>query len=376
MKTRILTEEEPFADLICFHLRKEFPGITTLSTCELVEALSNEIIGTKEVRYGSLPIPESLVIIREAIRDAIKADLPIPILVPWGSIKANFSKSLDIAEVSAIQRLVQLQNNIKSYYKPGAEIVIRVEDTSAYTLFSLENDGETNKNIDSYSGDMQTLVNILSPADGSTGSIRVLLESSMPQALNFNSTAFYKNQTRIYNYLRATRDMEDPQEMMATKQYDVLRDNGWKGYISKVQREHYLSNYRRIYDWDEDTNLHRLSLYFAGAWRRFQLNMTGKQEYWDKFIQLNYTAPIKGLPEGYGYNTIYYRTLPLSEARTHMSPWRSKGYLKINGNTLTHKLTTWTDTELISRLTKVDMVLSNEDNSLSVIIEADYLLEA
>ena len=59
-----------------------------------------------------------------------------------------------------------------------------------------------------------------------------------------------------------------------------------------------------------------------------------------------------------------------------MSPWRSKGYLKINGNTLTHKLTTWTDTELISRLTKVDMVLSNEDNSLSVIIEADYLLEA
>lgn len=372
MKTRILGEE-PYSDLICFHVKKEFPKVTQLTNCEVVEVLSNIIIGTKEVRYGTLPTPESLVVIRYAIRQAMDKGTPIPILVPWGSIKANFESSLDIAELSALQRLVQLSSDVKEYYPLGVEIVIRVEDTSAYTLFSLEGHLDTlREKVDSYSLDMKNLVSILSPDK----QIRVQLESEMELSDKFNNEKFWDNYRMIYKYLDVTKINYDPEIMMATPEYQRLSQLGWRGYISREQREHYLSNYRKIYDWDENTNMQRLSLYFAGAWRRFQLEMTGKQDYWDKFIQLVFVPPIKGLPEGYSHNYVYYRTLPLSQARTHMPPWRAKGYLKINGNTVCHKLVSFNDAETINKLTPINMVITDDSGNLSVTIKADYLLES
>jgi len=150
--------------------------------------------------------------------------------------------------------------------------------------------------------------------------------------------------------------------------------SGWKGIIPLEQRDHYLSSYEKLYpNLNKEDYLKRLSIYFGGAWARAKLQMTGKQSYWTKNLQLVFLAPFKGAPKGYADHYVYYRTLPLSQARTHIPAWRSKGYLKINGNSVTHKLTTFNDKELIDKLIPVQLQIYNED--LSLIINTDYLLE-
>jgi hypothetical protein len=376
MKTQILNQEEPYAELLCSHVKKEFPQVVKLTTFELMDVLANTLIGTKEIRYGSLPIPESSVTIRTAIRAAIENNLPIPVLVPWGSIKADFSATLDIAELTAIQRLINLAKITKEYYSNGLEIVIRVEDTSGYTLFTLEENLEKIKeNINLYSSDMKRLVQILSK-DGQE--ISVQLESEMDNAFQFN-TIFNTHLSLIEQYLFESWDnvKEYPINTSKMDSYKLLSSLGWKGIISWEQRMHYIEAYERIYpNWKLETHIKRLALYFTGAWTRSLLGMTGKQKHWDKFVQLSFTPPIKGVPEGYNYNYVYHRTLPLSEARTHISPWRAKGYLKINGNEIHHKVTSFNDKDTNERLTPIKMEIYNEEQNLSVIINTDYLLES
>lgn len=374
MKVKI-TNEEPYAELICAYIKKQFPRTAEYSPSELIDILSQILIGTKEVRYGCLPSPEHQVVLRQVIREAVEQNRAIPILVPWGSIKSNFSAMLDIAEISAIQQLIQLANVVSEYYIPGVEMVIRVEDTSGYTLFEMEGDQEMiHRNIDHYSADMKTLVKILCPS----GNIRVQLESSMILSDSFNQ-CFSDNVRLMEEYLTQSRLMIQfsPDKVTELPSYKALKAAGWKGIISHEQRSYYLEAYKRLYQgWDEEKMIRRLSLYFAGAMTRHQLHMTGKQSYWDKFIQLAFIPPIKGLPEGYNYNYVYYRTIPLSCGRTHISPWRAKGYLKISGNEVCYKLASFSDTETLEKLSPVVMEITDEAHKLSVFISADYYLES
>lgn len=373
MRTKIFNEE-PYGELICSHVKKEFPAVSTLSKLETVDAVARLLIGTKEVRYGSLPNPEHAVTIRAAIREAIDNDKPIPVLVPWGSIKADFSATLDIAEVSAVQRLVNLTESVKAYYPHGFDMVMRVEDTSGYTLFVLEEDiRKITTNINLYSTDIKKLVSILSK-----DSIRVQLESEMTHSSQFNKI-FYQLLPLMVDYLTESWDIvkDNPQQAVNLDSFTKLLDNGWKGMISWEQRNHYIETYQRLYpNWTLKEYIKRLALYFTGSWTRFKLGMTGKQQNWNKFVQLSFVPPIKGLPEGYNFNYVYYRTLPLSEARTHMPPWRAKGYLRIAGNDIHHKITTYGDIDTISQLTSVKMELSDDETNLSLIVNADYLLES
>ena len=379
MKAIVNDSEIPYGDLICSQIRRDYPHNTELSKCEKVEAITNLIIGTKEVRYGPLPNPESLVYIRNVIRKAIEKREPIPVLVPWGSIKADFSSQLDIAELSALQRIIHLNQEIEKYDE-CLEVVIRVEDTTGYSLFQMEADHETIVSHSmAYSDDMVRLVNNLKPKGSN---IRVVLESQMANAHKFNDLVeFDKYFGLIYQYLRASNPLlkiSPNKDLKTLPEYQALAEAGWKGTIPLEQREHYFSSYRKVYgDWSEDKLIRRLSLYFTGSWRRFQLNMTGKQDHWaDGFIQLAFVPPIKGLPEGYNQNYVYYRTLPLSDARTHICPWRAKGYLRINGNDIKYKLASFSDNETISRLTPVNVTITNNQGLNEVIIKADYLLES
>ena len=369
----IINANDPYGEILSGYFQREFPEVSTPNAKELFEILTNIIVGTKDVRYGPIPIPEFLVTTRKAISYAIANDMAIPILVPWGSIKANFSSTLDIGEVSALRGLIELNLTVKRFYKKGLEIVIRVEDLSGYTLFSLEGDQNLiNQAIDKYSADLSKLVTILSPDK----SLRTSLETSMENANKFQER-FAENSIVIENYLQATKAMilYAPDQVTITPEYRRLQELGWKGTISFEQREHYISTYKKVYqDWNEDKHIKRLAMYLGGSLTRHQLKMTGVPEYWKHFILLSFTPPIKGLPEGYNANYIYYRTLPASQARTHISPWRGKSYFKIYGNNLCPKMTSWNDYELIAQLIPSQVQLSNEKHTVT--IQTDYIVES
>jgi hypothetical protein len=373
MKT-ICLYENPYDSLISGYFNQEFPTLVNLNDKELLEVLSTLIVGTKEVRYGSMPSPEGFVKVRSIIRKSIENHFPIPILVGWGGVKSNFTSTLDIAEVSAINRLIQLQKCVKELYAPGLDINIRIEDTSAYQLFALEGDaGYIKSAVDTYTKNFITLLKIMNTSDF----IHPKPESEMDYAYKFQGHADTSSEI-IENYLLASQPFIEhaPETVFNLLSYKEMNSVGWKGIISFEQREHYLSAYRKMYnDWSEETMIKRLSYYFGGSLSRHQLEMIGNNPNWsDGFIQLSFVSPIKGLPEGYNYNYIYYRTLPMSQARTHMPAWRSKGYFKITGNTICAKLASWNDTELINSLIPAEFELT--DGTDKVVINTYYLLES
>ena len=356
-----------YKSLIETHLIKELPQIHVENNNTLVDVLTDVLYNTKNIRYGAIPPVESQVVLRDVLRKYIQNDLPIPILVPWGSIKADFSAQVDIAEVSAIQTLVNLNNQVKQYYPKGLDISIRLEDTSGFRLFSMEdNYQQIVINSKSYVEDMNTLVQLLS-----NYSITVMPESQMENSHLFNDYE-KKNSELIFNYLVRTKNSTNlSEDIKELKEYAQLLEAGWKGIISHEQREHYLSSYRKLYkDYNENRLLERLSLYLGGALTRFQLNINGNKDEWDMgYLKVSFIPPVKGNPEGYNYNYMYYRTVSMNQARTHLAPWRAKGYLRIQGGAISTKLSTFgEDIELIAN------TVSLYNNVSAVNVRADFLL--
>ena len=85
-----------YKSLIETHLIKELPQIHVENNSTLVDILTDVLYNTKNIRYGAIPSVEYQVVLRDVLRKYTQNDLPIPVLVPWGSIKADFSAQVDI----------------------------------------------------------------------------------------------------------------------------------------------------------------------------------------------------------------------------------------------------------------------------------------
>lgn len=77
----------PYIDLIRSSIITAFPEGFNMTKCQVMEAVVDEILSTGKVRYGPKPSPEGIVYIRKVVCDAITKEVPINILVPWGSKK-------------------------------------------------------------------------------------------------------------------------------------------------------------------------------------------------------------------------------------------------------------------------------------------------
>jgi hypothetical protein len=371
MKVKLLGDENPYSEIICTYFAKQFHRSMKLSPSQLLDTLTDIIVGDKSLRYGPIPKPESLVVIRSVIETKIEQLLPIPILVPWGSIKSDFSGSVDVAEVSAIGQLLRVAHTVKQYYAPGVEIVVRVEDTSGLGLFKMEASySEIHNNSFEYSRSMDYLVRL---AAGEDVNMKVVKESQMPNATKFSETV--ENLVPFFlKYLEDTDTMEDITLASVTPlgSYEALRINGWKGIISREQRDYYYNSYRKLYPWNEAQIRRRLAMYFAGSLTRHQLNMTGKLPHWENsFIQAAFLQSIPGVPKGYNSNYVFYRTIPLEDGRTHMPPWRSKGYIEVTGRDTSTKITSIHNKEIIESLNKV--IVQASTDTWTLLIRADYV---
>lgn len=369
-------EVNPYGDIICNHIKRNNLKISNFNSCELVDLLSDMIINTKEYRYGPSPDPEHLVNIRSIIRDSIMDNQPIQVLVPWGSIKSDFSGNIDIAELSAFQTLSLLYDQVKSVYEPGIIFNIRVEDVSGLHLFQLDKAPRLEYSMNWYSNSLALLARVLDPG---AWFLIVKQEMNMPNSKDFWKTA--DNLMPIFlDYLIATEGIltddgfNEPYLIKHhEKEWGNLISVGWNGFINRTQRDHYLSAYSKLYpNLPKEKYLERLAIYFAGSLTRFKLGMTGKPKY-GRCIQLSFVPPIPGMPYGYNHSYVYYRTLPYSQARTHICPWRAKGYLKIEGNKVTSKICSVNDEYPINHLVKAHTILEGEYGSRAT-LSTDYLL--
>jgi hypothetical protein len=124
--------------------------------------------------------------------------------------------------------------------------------------------------------------------------------------------------------------------------WKALAAFGWQGCIPREQRDYYRNRYRTLYPGITDyAATMKLVRYFAGSWARIKHQGTGAAKEWgNDYIRVTFVAPVPGAPTGLVTRNVYYRTLPMKFATTHIPAWRAKGYVKINGEA-TPKLASW-----------------------------------
>lgn len=358
-----ILSDGPYAKLICQFLAQQFPQkLSAKNLPALLDLLTEEILGTKQTRYGPKPPSETVVAMREVLRHYIAQEKPIPFMVPWGSEKPDGSE-LDIAELYALKQLAWLHQRISAHYAPGAQFNVRLEDVSAPHLF-YENAEAARTNAAAYVSSFARLIHVLNLREF----IAPIRESRLTDEATFNheADAILPHMQRALGALQAG----SPQ---ATREANsILNMLGWKGGIQDETREFYLAQYAKLYPNAQlEQRLHTLARYFSGALARHRLHIRGGDSpQWEgKFLDLSFVAPVPGTETVFS-RRVNYRTMPLEFTSNHLPPWRAKGYLLIgNDNTITPKLTTFSD-----RKEYVSNVVTIERGAVAT-VRADYVLE-
>lgn len=319
-----------FNDLI---LRFVYESIPLPEVAEEIkfEAVSAEVFGTKQRRFGPLPIPEIQTEIRSVIRRSNSRVLHF--FMPWASKQAK-GMNLDVAEFVALKQLRCLQEGLRRYGY-DAKFSFRMEDNTDMFIFG----EERNKQIRTYANTFQQLTKALLPNS------EVRRESWEVSPCDFHTNAHGVTPI-FYKYLKGETSSES------------IAKIGWIGTIPFEQREYYLRQYRIFYSTKD--HLWELAKYFAATLTRVKMKATCVPT--DDHICLAFTHPIPGNPVNKA--RLYYRTIPERWTHTHKSPWLAKGIFRIG------------DTDVTPRFYDNEpKLVKNVIEYGGVSIEADFILE-
>lgn len=361
--TKITLDGTEFAGVIEGFFAAEFPAAMIVDVGTTLDLTTKALIGTSRLRVGPAPDPESLVAIREVVRDAIEKGTPIPILVPWGSKKPKNHASVDVAEVCAFKQLACIARRVTAHHAPGVDIRVRVEDASGYHMFA--DDRGARAATERYCADLKSLVRVL----GINKFVELVFESSL-----FDEREFARRTDELIPIMARYISETDEKGLDSREQLEswaLLREHGWQGIIPVVQREHYRTAYSKLYPGiSKDAATLRLASYLSGSLIRRKLKGSGDHPAWGgKFLQIPFVGPVPGAPAGLTLRNLYYRTVDSKLAATHIPPWRAKGYLKINGREATPKITSW---QQDLDFTPCSAVLTNGTDTVDV--ACDYVV--
>lgn len=315
--------------------QSEFPAITSKSTSDVLELITEAILASGKIRLGPRPSIESQFSIRQTIGNLMALNMPIRFLMPWGSEKPVSLQTVDLAEVAALKTLSCLQARVKQVYEPGIHVRVRVEDATAPSLFY---DRKEQARLDAhiYTESLKNLVNVFDL----TNYIQLVLESTMVTEERFNQELLSISHVML-DYLTWS---ENPQgDILSSKAFHKLNSLGWTNRIPTEQREHYRGTYRRLYGMDDKAATAMLARYLSQSLARVRLKMLGNLE-WEDYLGLSFVGPIPGEEKSRTLKRIYYRTIPENLSSLHMPPWRAKGYLSItDSDRLRVRLASWAE---------------------------------
>lgn len=307
----------------------QFPDLKTSGTIE--DIIFNQIIGTKKTRQGGCPPTYVQDNIRAVIAGRVRDKLPIPILVPWGSVKPQGARGPDIAELMGIMHLVTIARNIKAIYSPGVDMRIRVEDIGGNWLFRDEIPDYEQRSMD-YVTTLYRMMFALVPkgiwVPKVASALRIQGVSLIPESLIINQYDHDQTARRvvgsIYYYLMRTEGLPE-EEWESQESYQALVDAGWLGNIPREMRDYYYSLYEKYGHTGIATKAGVLSRYLAGSYARHMLRATGFPKGFPH-IQINFASMVPGAnATGLRNTTVYHRTVSTDITRNHIPPWRAFG---------------------------------------------------
>lgn len=362
--TTLRATDPEYGTKIELFLAQHLPTVR-LPSGTVLDAVTEAFLSTSQHRYGPRPSPENLVELRKVMKLWMDIGQPIPILVPWGSKKAH-GATPDVAEVMALKVIECLKERVEAFYPPSVHVVLNIEDVGGKYTRATEPDFIKQSNeIDSYADSMKRLV----VATGNGRWLEAIPESrSVDWAAFFGYAAYNVEpvlQDAIYEVFTDGAPQEDTQA--------ALRKIGWKGDLPIEQIQFYMQRYAKIYPGLTDVQKMKiLGRYLAQAFTRYQLNskVFYYKEWRDNYINLNFSAPVPGMPTTLANRRLYYRTIPTKFTENHMPAWRAKGYVVITENgDVTPKLAHWGD----ERPYHKNAVLL-QGFGTTVEVDADYIL--
>lgn len=361
-----ITGKGEYGDIISLYFQRGFPKAVTMSKDNLLEVLSDLLVGTKEYRYGPKPKVESLYTIRQTLIKAIELDAPIPILVPWGGRKADHTLSVDVAEASALKQLIALDEVVKQFHPAGLHIHVRIEDLGASWIYRVS-DFDIEESIERYSSDMVKLINILK---GST-QMEAIRESKLMDRNNYFqlSEKYSELIEETITDLKAYKDLD----INTIPAFVKLKEMGWKGVIEKEQQQYYIDRYKKLYPGRKEAEyVLMLADYLGGSKARYDLDGRGEPDSAvGSYIQITFVPPVPGAPKQMFSNTLYYRTIPESSGRTHIAPWRGKGYMEIIDDYPVAKVT-YKGSDVADLEASEVTIFEDGDEDNALVIRADY----
>lgn len=347
---------DPYSGLLRSFVLREFALQQAFTKGELLDALTEAILATGQVRFGPKPSPESQVKIREIVQKYIGFGRPIPFLLPWGSEKPD-GGGIDIAELSALKTLICLQERIRRVYEPGAEFVIRLEDVSAPHLF-YERMEAAKREAELYCTGFAATVAII----GADKFITPFLESSRVNVEDFNHMA----DLILPHMEQHVINPEEPSPL------ETLQRFGWKGQLAPATIDYYMGLYEKLYPRATlGDKTHRVARYFSGVCARKYLDLMGNKPEWgNDFLELSFVPAAPGFDPNRLMKRVFYRTMPSGITSNHIAPWRAKGYVRICGeNTVKPALASFNEK---LDYNKAEIVL--EKDGRRQVIRADYVV--
>lgn len=328
----------------------------------VTDAVLSALVGSSKERLGPVPSDDRLTEMKAVIATAIAAEEPIKLLMPWGSKKPD-NGTVDVAEIGALKTLEALQRRVQSVYPAGIHLRMRIEDLSGDYLFREEGE-EALKASARYVHDFVNLLKLMH-----LPFIEPVLEKKMMDCHVYNALAdelrpvfltYIENTDRYFI-------IDDP----SVASWQELSRLGWTGFIPCEMRNFYRSRYARQGLSPQEQNF-KLAGYLASILARIKLKGYGHERWGKEFINVSFAPPVPGTPEPFAQRRLYYRTLPESMARTHLPPWRGRGYLLISGEEITLKLTT--PDGLPEDLIPGTLTYSEPMNPVYVTVRADRLV--
>jgi hypothetical protein len=356
MKVHFRTEEEGtyLAPLVEAFLLTELPGVKVDDKEVIVDALTKILVNTRQFRLAKGPNPESLVLMRQTIRDAVEKQYPIPILTPSGPKKPG-DLTIDVAELSVLRTMACLNSQVCRHHGPGISVRFRLEDQTGLYLEG----PKVEQQIMEYCDTFQRL------------------------ALIINKTVLHPMRETIIS-----RRLQVPIEQMTetAKEFqpifeEVLRGEapveklwplGWQGPLSHALRDSLDQRFQRVCPgMDKDMRIIHAAKYLANTLSRKLWKITGADEEWSPKgpIEISFAPPTPDTP--ITGRRMYYRTVPLKHSKRHLPFWRAKGLVRVCGEHITFMVRHWNEeNEILPGWLEFE-----GDDGDTVKIRADVLLD-
>ncbi len=285
-----------YGDAVLQFFYETVPAATPASAEVRFEAVSAEVFGTKQRRFGPMPAPEAQVAVRDVLRHNSGV---VEFFTPWGASKQQERAGIDVLEFSALKQLLCLRESLRRYDVLGM-FSFRLEDLTDRFLF-----GDARlKQIEDYCEDFAVLAQAVLPGS------RLLPESLFTTWEAFRD-AGESYAPAFYKVLTGRAEVES------------LREIGWAGDLPAAQRDYYYAAYRKLYP--EADHARVLARYFAATLARTKLKATGRPL--EPHVTVCFNHPIPGHP---GKDArVFYRTIPERHTHQHKSPWMATGYLEV-----------------------------------------------